>query len=46
MYVDPEYHGKDVGAMLMKQAKQWARENGVAIIQLVSNFQLKRAHNF
>lgn len=46
MYAAPDYHGKGVGAMLMKRAEQWARENDIVTIQLISNFHLKRAHNF
>jgi GNAT superfamily N-acetyltransferase len=46
MYVDPKYHGKGVGELLMKQAEKWARNNGIEVIQLISNFHLKRAHSF
>ncbi|MEI7579889.1 MAG: GNAT family N-acetyltransferase [bacterium] len=46
MFAAPEYHGKGVGAMLIERAEQWASENGIKTIQLISNFQLKRAHNF
>lgn len=46
IYVDPEYQGKGVSAMLMKQAEQWAIKNDIEVIQLISNFHLKRAHNF
>jgi len=46
MFALPDYHGKGVGAMLMQQAELWARDNKIPTIQLISNFHLKRAHNF
>jgi GNAT superfamily N-acetyltransferase len=46
MFALPDYHGKGVGAMLMQRAEQWARDNKIPTIQLISNFHLKRAHTF
>ena len=46
LVVDAAQRGGGIGRLLMKQAEQWARENGYASVNLRSNIVRHEAHAF
>jgi GNAT superfamily N-acetyltransferase len=46
LVVDDAWRRRGVGALLMRHAEQWAREQGCKTIRLRSNVIRERAHRF
>jgi GNAT superfamily N-acetyltransferase len=46
LVVDEAYRGSGIGSLLMRQAEQWARENGCLLVYLRSNAIRENAHRF
>ncbi|OGK58937.1 hypothetical protein A3H84_04410 [Candidatus Roizmanbacteria bacterium RIFCSPLOWO2_02_FULL_40_13] len=46
MGVIPEYRSKGIGAMLMENAKKWAKENGYQKLFVNSYFKNQKAIDF
>ena len=46
LVVDSGCRGAGVGRLLLQQAEQWAREEGVGIVRVWSSDQRHRAHRF
>lgn len=46
LFVYPKYQGQGVATLLMDAAHNWAKENDVRLIKLLSGNELERAHSF
>jgi GNAT superfamily N-acetyltransferase len=46
LVVDSDCRGAGVGRLLLQQAEQWAREEGVGIVRVWSSDRRHRAHRF
>jgi GNAT superfamily N-acetyltransferase len=46
LVVDSDCRGAGVGRLLLQQAEQWAREQGIGIVRVWSSDQRHRAHRF
>ena len=46
LVVDSDCRGAGVGRLLLQQAEQWAREEGIGIVRVWSSDQRHRAHRF
>ena len=46
LVVDSDCRGAGVGLLLLQQAEQWAREQGIGIVRVWSSDQRHRAHRF
>ena len=46
LVVDSASRGKGIGRLLLEQAEQWAREEGIGIVRVWSSDQRHRAHRF
>ncbi len=46
LVVDSDCRGAGIGRLLLQQAEQWAREEGIGIVRVWSSDQRHRAHRF